>query len=91
MYVVNGFYITTCEDNGVERFNEKTGETEICEGFYCQVYADKDCDYEVDNFCLGVGYEIANTSEEEVERACREYVLGELKNYERAIVESEVA
>ena len=71
---INGYYIETCEDNFIERWDDDTGEKEICEGYYCTVYADEDCTQEVDYFSLAVGWEIRDMSHEELERVCRKYI-----------------
>lgn len=71
-----GFIITTCPDNGVERYNSKTGKDEVCEGFYCQVYAGDDDGYaeRLDDFCMAVGHEITDTSYEAMCAGIRKYV-----------------
>ncbi len=69
-----GYWVSCCNDSGIERYNGTTGRKEICEGFYCQVYDDPDCEHQVDDFCLAVGYEISDTSDEELDRGIREYL-----------------
>ena len=71
-----GFIITACPDNEVERYNSKTGKDEVCEGFYCQVYAGDDDGYaeQLDNFCVAVGHEITDTSYEALSAGIRKYV-----------------
>ena len=54
-----GLYISYTKDNGVRR--EIDGVEQECEGLYFQVYADKDMQYEIDNFCGAFGVDLENT------------------------------
>lgn len=67
-------WVTSCYDKGIERQNPQTLETEICEGYYCQVYSDEYFEDETDNFCLAVGHEIKDLTEEELTRGIIEYL-----------------
>lgn len=71
-----GFIITSCFDSGVERYNRETGQDEICDGFYCQVYAGDDDMYAepIDDFCLAVGHEIEDISDASLGMGIRKYV-----------------
>ena len=73
MYV-NGYWITTCPDHGIERVNPQTGKPEICDGYYCEIYSDSDYEDLVDWFCLAEGYEIPDTSEESLEVGVKAYM-----------------
>lgn len=66
---IEAAYTTLCPDNGIERYNPDKQTMDYCNGYYVQVYEDFDCTKEIDNFCLAVGYEIKNTSMDEVDRA----------------------
>ncbi len=70
-----GFEIAGCEDRGIEHVSEN-GESEICEGYFCQVYpaSDEDYAYELDCFCLAAGHEIPATSEQALEKGIISYV-----------------
>ncbi len=74
-------WVTYCLDKGIERENPQTGEKEICEGYFCQVYSDENLEIETDYFCLAVGYEIKNLSDDELNRGIIEY-LGLTENME---------
>lgn len=63
MYHIDGKWVSICPDNNIERDNTVTGKTEICRGFFCQVYADSQLNEEVDYFCLAIGHEIPDNSE----------------------------
>ena len=73
-----GFNISTCPDYGIERYNFESMKTEICEGFYCEIFAGDDDEYadQLDSFCLAVGYDIPNASHESMEAGIRKYVDG---------------
>ena len=71
-----GFMIDACVDNGVERTDPVTGKEAVCGGYYCRVYPAGDegyCD-QIDDFCLGIGHEIPDNSDESLRRGIREYV-----------------
>lgn len=70
---IGGYYVTAIEDIGIER-EDRNGNTEICKGYYCQVYENEDLRNEVDNFCLAVGYEIEDMSEASLEAGIRNYM-----------------
>lgn len=70
--VVNGMYVSTCDDNHIERADEN-GNKVYCEGVFCQVYSDSEYTNEVDTFCLAVGFEITDTSDEAIETGIRNY------------------
>lgn len=71
-----GFEITSCPDSGVERYNEITRRTEICPGFFCEVYPAGDDQYanRLDYFCIAEGYEIEDTSDESLTNGIMQYV-----------------
>lgn len=70
--VVNDMYVSTCYDNRIERIDENEN-TVYCEGVFCQVYSDSEYTNEVDTFCLAVGFEITDTSDEAIETGIRNY------------------
>lgn len=70
----DGYWVSCCSDSGIERENPQTGKTELCEGYFCQVYEDGDYQNDVDSFCLAVGYEIPDLSDASLERGIREYL-----------------
>lgn len=77
IYFIDGkaYGIEKSLDTRIER--EKTsGEKELCEGYYCQLYhaSDKEHLNELDNFTLAVGYEIADLSEESFDIGLRNYL-----------------
>ena len=71
-----GFEITACADNGVERTDPITGKEVICDGYYCQIYraGDEWFDHQIDDFCLAVGHEIPDDSDESLCAGIRQYV-----------------
>lgn len=71
---IEGRWISYCHDSGIERDNPQTGKTEMCEGYFCQVYEDENYECEVDSFCLAVGYELSDMSGESLEKGIREYL-----------------
>lgn len=79
---VGKYYVSMCEDNGVEREDEQ-GNNVICEGYYCQVYDDPNYENEVDDFCLAVGYEIPDNSYESMKKGIYEYLGVELTTDKR--------
>lgn len=64
------YFVSTTPDCGIVR-EDVHGKQVICNGYYCQVYADPDYEHQVDDFCLAVGYEIPDDSEEALERGIR--------------------
>lgn len=77
IYIIDGqaYRIEKCFDSGIERENE-FGETVLCEGYYCQLYNQSYTEHtnEIDNFCLAVGYEIPDLSEEAFENGVKNYL-----------------
>ena len=70
---VGKYYVHAIPDNGIER-ESKDGKQEICNGYYCMVYEDEDCKVQVDDFCLAVGYEIPDVTEESLEKGVYWYL-----------------
>ena len=70
---VGKYYVHAIPDNGIER-ESKDGKQEICNGYYCIVYEDEDCKVQVDDFCLAVGYEITDVTEESLEKGVYWYL-----------------
>lgn len=70
------FEITACSDNGVVRTDPDTGRDMVCNGYYCQVYQTGDADYseQIDDFCLAIGHELPDDSDESLETGIRRYV-----------------
>lgn len=68
------YWVSYCTDHGIERFDETTGKKEICDGYFCEVFNDPEYENRVDYFCLAVGHEIADTSDEELDKGIREYL-----------------
>lgn len=66
-------YVTTCFDSGIERWDDDNIK-HVCEGCFCQVYSDPEFDYEIDNFCLAVGFEIDDISDSSVETGILNYL-----------------
>ena len=73
-----GFEITSCYDTGIERYNQQTGEDEICSGYFCEIYPSGDDQYanQLDAFCLAEGHEIADTTQGSLENGIIRYVDG---------------
>lgn len=65
-----GYCITSTYDSGVERDNK------IVEGYYCEVFRASDENYadKLDDFCLGVGYEISDISSDSLDEALKQYI-----------------
>lgn len=74
--IYRGFEITSCYDNGIERCDSVTGSMDICCGFFCDVYAADDDQWEkqIDYFCLGQGHEINDCTDQALEDAIVRYV-----------------
>ena len=55
-----GFEITTTIDRGIIRHNYNTGEDDICNGYYCQIYPAGDDIYanQLFDFCIAEKYDI---------------------------------
>lgn len=73
-----GFIITSCFDSGIERYCRESGKDELCNGYYCQVYAGNDDMYadQIDDFCLAAGHEIEDLSDAALSDGIRKYVDG---------------
>lgn len=65
-----GYCITSTYDSGVERDNK------IVEGYYCEVFRASDENYadKLDDFCLGVGYDISDISSDSLDEALKQYI-----------------
>ena len=73
-------YISTCTDRGIERVDEN-GNKVICNGYYCQVYADENLEEQIDDFCLAVGFELKDDTDKELIKVLME----RRKEYEEEI------
>lgn len=73
-----GFEIIPDEEDGMERYNPQTGQTEVCRGYACEVYAAEDAQYAhlLDCFDLAEGHEIADISQGSLESGIIRYVDG---------------
>ena len=71
-----GFEITSCPDDSIEHRDSETDRDVICSGHFCQVYpsTDEDYAYQLDCFCLAVGYELDDDTQEALERGIINYV-----------------
>lgn len=71
-----GFEITSCPDECIEHYDRNTDQDVICNGHFCQIYMASDEDYarQLDCFCLAVGYELAEDTQEELEHGIMRYV-----------------
>lgn len=66
-----GFGVTMVEDNNIE-IQDENGQPVIAKGYYCQIYADYDCNMEIDSVLLAEGVDISSQSYSEAEKAiCR--------------------
>ena len=70
---VGKYYVSACNDSGIERVDAQ-GDAVRCKGYYCQVYSDPAYKNQVDDFCLAVGYEIPDDSEEALKKGGFEYL-----------------
>lgn len=88
-----GFNITTCYDKGVERYNNAERREEICEGYFCEIYPAADDQYadQLDTFCLAVGHEIPDLSDQSVEAGVRKYVNENYYNLQQAAADARKA
>ena len=77
-----GFNITSCTDNSIERQDEN-GNEEICKGYYCQIYSVDDDLYanEIDSFCLAVGHEIEDLSDDSLNKGIKTQIDFLYDNY----------
>lgn len=73
-----GFEIIPDEETGMERYNPYTGQTEVCSGYACEIYAADDAQYAhpLDCFDLAEGYEIADITQGSLESGITRYVDG---------------
>lgn len=67
------YYVSTCWDTGIERTDEH-GNPQICKGYFCQVYSDEEMNDQVDDFCLAIGHEIPDDSNESIDKGIRWYL-----------------
>lgn len=66
-----GFGVTMVEDDNIE-IQDENGKPVIAKGYYCQIYADYDCNMEIDSVLLAEGVDISSQSYSEAEKAiCR--------------------
>ena len=74
-----GFIITSTPNTGIERYDSKSSQDVICNGYYCQIYDGDDADYanQLGDFCLAEGFEIKDSSYSELERGIARYVDGQ--------------
>ena len=56
------------EDDNIE-IQDENGQPVIAKGYYCQIYADFDCNMEIDSFLLTEGVNIPSQSYDEAEKA----------------------
>jgi|GEM_PF-1034734 hypothetical protein len=63
-----GFGVTMVEDDNIE-IQDENGQPVIAKGYYCQIYADFDCNMEIDSFLLTEGVNIPSQSYDEAEKA----------------------
>lgn len=67
------YYVTVCPDNNIEREDDH-GNSQICSGYFCEVYRDAEykncCDY----FSLAFGHDIPEDSEEAVRLGVCQYL-----------------
>lgn len=70
---VGKYYVSACNDSGIERVDAQGNEVR-CKGYYCQVYSDPAYKNQVDDFCLAVGYEIPDDSEEALKKGVFEFL-----------------
>ena len=70
---VGKYYVSACNDSGIERVDAQ-GNKVRCKGYYCQVYSDPAYKNQVDDFCLAVGYEIPDNSEESLKKGVFAYL-----------------
>lgn len=66
-------FVSAVRDDGVMRDNGRGGY-DICQGYFCQVYADEDLAIEIDSFCLAVGHEIQDLSDKSLDEGIRWYL-----------------
>jgi len=71
-----GFEITSCPDDCIEHYDSDIDQEIICSGHFCQIYMATDEDYarQLDCFCLAVGYELAEDTQEALEHGIIRYV-----------------
>ena len=67
------YYVTSIPDIAIER-QDANGHTQYCKGYYCEVFDDPAYGNRVDDFCLAIGHEIADDSNEALDRGIREYL-----------------
>lgn len=65
--------MTSCPDNCIEREDDH-GNPIICSGYYCEVYRDASYEDQCDYFCLAVGLDIPDNSEESLRLGICQYL-----------------
>ncbi|MBR6509677.1 MAG: hypothetical protein IKT38_03630 [Clostridia bacterium] len=77
-----GFIITSCTDNSILR-QDDSGNEQLCNGYYCQVYSADDDMYanQIDDFCLAVGHEIEDMSDSSLNRGIVKQIDGMYESY----------
>lgn len=71
-----GFELYAAPTRGSERVQTQASGTEMCKGFFCEVYDPRDVDLAnmLDFFSLAEGYDIQDSSPESVNTGMRKYV-----------------
>lgn len=74
--IYRNFNITTIPALELERYNHRTNATDLCDGFYCEIYRvdDDALVNRLDDFTLAEGYEIPKATREYCDRAILDYV-----------------
>ena len=80
------YYVDAISDYGIER-TDQNGNSVICSGFYCRVFDDPEYKNQVDDFCLAVGYEIEDETQEALENGIRSYLGIESALSEKRMIE----
>lgn len=80
------YYVDAISDYGIER-TDQNGNGVSCSGFYCRVFDDPEYKNQVDDFCLAVGHEIEDETQEALENGIRWYLGMESARSEERIVE----
>lgn len=67
------YYVTVCPDNNIEREDDH-GNSQICSGYFCEVYRDAEYKHCCDYFSLAFAHDIPEDSEEAVRLGIRQYL-----------------
>ena len=82
----HGFYVKITPLEKIQR-EKKDGSITLCDGFQIEIFSDRAEEIPVDEFTAAVGFEILNSSAEDVEQFATDVIDSEEKEYLRLLEE----